>query len=99
MAMGDNQRGWTMTLVPHAKMRTVALDNPNYGSHLTVSPEDPPDPGLLSDMGTERLTSYMTPIDPSALLKSCQFLLLVPWILSFVSYKAQRHKRCLYFEF
>lgn len=30
MAMVDNQRGWTMTLVPHAKVRTVALDNPNY---------------------------------------------------------------------
>lgn len=71
MAMGDNQRGWTIALVPHAKMRTVALDNPDtpdYRSHLTVSPEDPPDPWFLSDMGTERLTSYMTPIDPSALL-------------------------------
>ncbi|KFY59085.1 hypothetical protein V496_05816 [Pseudogymnoascus sp. VKM F-4515 (FW-2607)] len=71
MAMGDNQRGWTIALVAHAKMRTVALDNPDtpdYRSHLTVSPEDPPDPWFLSDMGTERLTSYMTPIDPSALL-------------------------------
>jgi hypothetical protein len=47
MAMVDNQRGWTITLVPHAKMRTVALDNPDYRSHLTVSPEDPPDLGFL----------------------------------------------------
>lgn len=59
---------------------------------MTGSPEDLPDPGFLSDMGPELSTSYMTPIDPSALLESWQFLLFVAWKLFFISYKAQRRK-------